>query len=232
MPRQGPPGRDRGHSPDPASRSTSPYRVRAMLTRISSTAGTSWIFREKTRRHEGATQKKGGLEPVPDRDREGMRKTPPRRLCHQLARSRPGGNCSGRDYGLGQTRLPQPARLSVVVSSGGRVTVPTIAGPLHNPCEALADKAPPVQGRGWGGECGGECSLTPVRRADNPHPNPSPEGEGLAPSDLCKGPTTAAIAGLAAGRLRRRTDARRPAYCGLSPIRRKVAPPRRIGRAE
>jgi glycosyltransferase involved in cell wall biosynthesis len=42
-------------------------------------------------------------------------------------------------------------------------------------------KAPPLQGRGWGGECGEECLPTAVSRADNPHPNPSPEGEGLTP---------------------------------------------------
>ncbi|MGA9581610.1 MAG: glycosyltransferase [Allosphingosinicella sp.] len=40
-------------------------------------------------------------------------------------------------------------------------------------------KAPPLQGRGWGGKCGEESMTPPVRRADSPHPDPSPEGEGL-----------------------------------------------------
>ena len=44
-------------------------------------------------------------------------------------------------------------------------------------------EAPPLQGRGWGGECGEECLPPAVRRADSPDPNPSPEGEGLTPGD-------------------------------------------------
>ena len=72
--------------------------------------------------------------------------------------------------------------------SKGRPGIPAFAGPSHTLCEARADKAPPLQGRGWGGECGGDCSLKSVRRADNPHPNPSPEGEGLAPTTYAKAP--------------------------------------------
>jgi hypothetical protein len=64
-------------------------------------------------------------------------------------------------------------------------------GPSRKSCEARRSKAPPLQGRGWGGACGAECSLTPVRRVHNPHPNPSPEGEGLTPGDLSKGPAKA-----------------------------------------
>ncbi len=40
------------------------------------------------------------------------------------------------------------------------------------------DIAPPLQGRGWGGECPPK-SLSVVQ-SDSPHPNPSPEGEGLS----------------------------------------------------
>ncbi|WP_121078296.1 UDP-N-acetylmuramoyl-L-alanine--D-glutamate ligase [Sphingomonas trueperi] len=45
--------------------------------------------------------------------------------------------------------------------------------------EMLA-KAPPLQGRGWGG---GLSTSELARKSDMPHPNPSPEGEGLKMGD-------------------------------------------------
>jgi len=50
--------------------------------------------------------------------------------------------------------------------------------------------APPLQGRGWGG--GVQQALSP---ADSPHPNPSPEGEGLL---SFADPTTIDLTGFAA----------------------------------
>ncbi len=40
--------------------------------------------------------------------------------------------------------------------------------------------APPLQGRGWGGESKPSSSFQASLQADTPHPNPSPEGEGLS----------------------------------------------------
>jgi assimilatory nitrate reductase catalytic subunit len=41
------------------------------------------------------------------------------------------------------------------------------------------DLAPPLQGRGWGGEVGPGSSSATQEGTDSPHPNPSPKGEGL-----------------------------------------------------